>query len=648
MPISMTRRVFLGSVALSPMFAAASASAADVADTIYSGGPIITLDDKNPRVEAVAVKGGVILAAGSNAEVMPLKGANTRMVDLEGRTMLPGFVDSHGHISLGGLQAIAANLLAAPDGQVNDIAALQRVMKEWAGVNESIIRKANIILGFGYDNVQLAEKRHPTRDELDEISRDVPVMAVHQSGHFGSVNSKGLELIGFTAETADMPGGVIRRRDGSQEPNGVLEELAFTIAVFKLLGGIGKDGLKVLLEKGAEMWARFGYTSAQEARATPVIVEAIKEVGAAGGFKNDVGIYIDVLTDRDYILANVSNTYVNRARVMGAKLAVDGSPQGFTALRDKPYYDPVGNYPPGYKGYTVNKPEVIDQMVDWAYEKNIQVVTHCNGEGASDIFIGALKAASKKYPKGDRRPTLIHGQLMREDQVDSFKELGAMMSLYPMHTFYWGDWHRDHTAGPIDAENISPTGWAYKRGMMFTSHHDAPVAFPDSIRVLDATVTRRTRSGDILGPHQRVDVITGLKALTIWAAYQQYEETTKGTIEVGKLADLVILTDDPTAVPADDIEKIKVVETIKEGQTIFALTPEEQKKGELMLPGGKADTPFQRFVNVASMHRDLMRAKNPLIKDNAALLKAASAVPHDIGCIHKFMEEILESMTATA
>ena len=169
---------------------------------------------------------------------------------------------------------------------------------------------------------------------------------------------------------------------------------------------------------------------------------------------------------------------------------------------------------------------------------------------------------------------LIHGQFLREDQLDSFKALGVIPSLFPMHTFYWGDWHLDHTVGPEAGMNISPTGWARKRGMIFTSHHDAPVAFPNSMRVLDATVTRRARgSGRIVGPQQRVDVITGLKAMTIWPAYQHFEEQAKGSLEVGKLADFVILSKDPTAVAPTTIADIQVTETIKEGATVFRLAP---------------------------------------------------------------------------
>jgi hypothetical protein len=171
------------------------------------------------------------------------------------------------------------------------------------------------------------------------------------------------------------------------------------------------------------------------------------------------------------------------------------------------------------------------------------------------------------------RPVLIHGQFMREDQFDPLKAMNVIPSLFPMHTFYWGDWHLDHTAGPEVGMNISPVGWARQRGMIFTSHHDAPVAFPDSMRVLDATVTRRARgSGRIVGPQHRVDVITALKAMTIWPAYQVFEEQSKGSVEVGKLADFVILSKDPTAVEPTTIADIKVMETIKEGSTVYSLS----------------------------------------------------------------------------
>ena len=559
----------------------APASAQQTADSIWSGGPILTMNDKAMRAEAVAVANGKILAVGKRSDVMKLKGPQTQLVDLKGQTLVPGFVDAHGHVVIGGLQAISANLLAPPDGKVTDIASLQQTLRDWAQKNAAIVEKTKIIIAFGYDNSQLKELRHPTKEELDAVSKDVPVVIIHQSSHLATVNSVMLKEMGYDASSKDPAGGVIQRKPGTTEPNGTLEETAFFAAGPVVMGRVGPEGLKIFAREGAKLWASFGYTTAQEGRSSPQVADVMRQVAAEGGFANDVTTYPDVLIDRAYIKANQSNTYTNRFRVAGAKLTIDGSPQGFTAWRDRPYFKPVGNYPPGYSGYAAASAEQVMDAVQWASENGIQIITHANGERASDLLIAAHRAAQARFPKAkDLRPVLIHGQFLREDQLDSYKALGVIPSLFPMHTFYWGDWHLDHTVGPQAGMNISPTGWARKRGMIFSSHHDAPVAFPDSMRVLDATVTRRARgSGRIVGPEHRVDVITALKAMTIWPAYHHFEEKTKGSLERGKLADFAILSKDPTAVEPTTIADIKVTETVKEGKTIFRLEPGARADG---------------------------------------------------------------------
>ncbi|MGV6803632.1 MAG: amidohydrolase [Ruegeria sp.] len=558
------------------------ATAQQVADTIYAGGPILTIDDNQPTAQAVAVKDGRIIAVGDLSEIRDHQGDDTKIFDLDGRTMLPGFVDSHGHVVLGGIQALSANLLAPPDGEVTDIASLQTALSDWAGENADTVDRVNMIIGFGYDNAQLAELRHPTRTELDEVSDTVPILIVHQSGHLGVANSKALELAGITAQSENPPGGVIRRDDAGA-PNGVLEEYAFFGALVPMLENIGEDGMLAFARAGSQMWARFGYTTAQEGRSSGAIVQAARKVGAAGDLPIDIVAFPDVLESRDFIAANASRDYTDRVRVGGCKLTIDGSPQGFTALRDRPYYDPVGDYPPGYAGYSAITMEQLQDAVNWCFEHGLQILTHSNGEGATDMLIAAIDEARMTYGDPGNRPVLVHGQFLREDQVASLKRLGIFPSLFPMHTFYWGDWHRDHTVGPFNADNISPTGWVAERGMIFGTHHDAPVAFPDSMRVLAATVTRRTRSGDILGPHQRVDVMTALKAMTIWPAWQHFEESDKGSIEVGKLADFVILSDDPTAIDPETLSELRVLVTIKEDVTAFK-ADKGIKEGSLHLP----------------------------------------------------------------
>lgn len=578
------------------MLSASAAATQEIADTIYTGGPILTINDTQPTAEAVAVKNGGILAVGALADIAAHRGDATETFDLDGRTMLPGFIDSHGHVVFGGLQALSANLLAPPDGSVKDIASLQATLSEWADENADAVDRLNMIVGFGYDNAQLAELRHPTRQDLDQVSKELPIIVVHQSGHLGVANSKALENAGIDASSEPPQGGVIRK-DENGDPTGLLEEYAFFAVLVPMLTDLGPEGLAAFARAGAGLWASYGYTTAQDGRSSAGTVDTLKAVAADGELPIDVVAYPDVLEDREYIRANVAKEYTDGVRVGGCKLTIDGSPQGFTALRDRPYYDPVGDYPAGYAGYAAITMEQTQDAVNWCYENDIQIIVHANGEGASDMLIAAIESAQDEFGARGLRPVLIHGQFQREDQVDSYKRLGVFPSVFPMHTFYWGDWHRDHTVGPVNADNISPTGWIRQRDMMFGTHHDAPVAFPDSMRVLAATVTRRTRSGDILGPHQRVDVMTALKAMTIWPAWQHFEEADKGSIEPGKIADFVLLSADPTAVDPETLADLKVMATIKDGEVVYQAEKELQSDVRTS-PFATDPVVAQRFLDV--------------------------------------------------
>lgn len=557
--------LFSLSIAMLALLFEATAAAA-TADAVYHNGTIITINDEAPAAEAVAVKDGKILAVGSKQAVLGTLGAGTQQIDLNGKTLLPGFVDSHGHAYMIGVQAIAANLLPPPDGDGGDIAALQSLLIHWKETNQSTVRKIGWIIGFGYDDSQLAEQRHPTRTDLDKVSTEHPVIIIHQSGHLGVANSRALELAGVTSETENPEGGVFRREKGSQQPSGVLEEYAFFFVLSKLAANFDAEFNETLVEQGTRLAASFGYTTVQEGRATGDALAAMQRVAANGSLKVDLVAYPDILAV-DTI--QPTRAYDGRFRVGGAKLTIDGSPQGKTAWLSHPYFVPPEGQAKDYRGYAAIDDKTINAAIEKAYANDWQILVHSNGDAATDRFVAAVGAAQQRHPDVDNRPVLIHGQVLREDQVDQLKELGIFPSLFPMHTFYWGDWHRQSVLGPERAENISPTGWVLARGMRFGSHHDAPVALPDSMRVLSATVTRTTRSGYVLGDKHRVPVATALKAMTLWPAWQHFEEDSKGSIEVGKLADFVILSGNPLTVPEDQLAAITVLETIKEGTTVY-------------------------------------------------------------------------------
>jgi predicted amidohydrolase YtcJ len=554
----------------------AAAAFAQPADAIWSGGPIVTVNDAQPGAEAVAVRAGRIVGVGALADLRRrFAGPKTAHVDLGGRTLLPGFIDGHGHVTGVGFQAAAANLLPPPDGRNDSIAALQQTLRDWM-VATPWHREYGLVVGFGYDDSQLAERRHPTREELDAVSPELPLMIIHQSGHLGSYNSAALRKAGITADTPDPAGGTIRRRPGSREPDGTLEETAHMVTLMKVLPAIGEAQQVALFKAGQELYLRFGHTTAQDGRTTPADLKMFPRAAARGELKLDVVAYPDLLLNGDDPVLKgplTARTYKNGFRIGGVKLSFDGSPQGRTAWLSQPYFKAPQGQPASYAGYPTFKDEEAAAQVLRAFRNHWQVLIHTNGDAAIDQMLNAVEAANRQMPKKDRRPVMVHGQTLRLDQIDRVKALGVFPSVFPMHTFYWGDWHRDSVLGAERAANISPTGWLMQRGMMFSSHHDAPVALPDTMRVLSATVNRTTRSGAVLGPEHRVEPLVAIKAMTLWAAYQHFEEKTKGSIEVGKLADFAVLSGNPLTVPREALVDLKVMETVKRGRTVWRFDP---------------------------------------------------------------------------
>jgi predicted amidohydrolase YtcJ len=326
-----------------------------------------------------------------------------------------------------------------------------------------------------------------------------------------------------------------------------------------------------MVKKGLEAYTRFGFTTAQEGRAFPSDIDLYIAMAEANELTIDVVAYPDYWLARDKVANSpwLDRGGGSRFRIGGIKGNLDGSPQGKTAWLTEPYFVPPEGQDADYKGYPMLDEEKAHAMFDDAYAQGWQVINHANGDAAIDQLIRAARAATEKHGAADRRTVGIHSQVMREDQLDAYKELGIIPSFFGMHTFYWGDWHRDSVLGPERAAGISPARSALDRGMSYTQHHDAPVALPSSIAILATQVNRTTRTGEILGPEQRVSTLDALKSITIHAAYQYFEEDRKGSIEVGKLADFVILSADPLEIAPEELWDLEVLETLKEGQIVY-------------------------------------------------------------------------------
>ena len=534
---------------------------------LYFNGTIITVNENQPTVEAVLIENGKIIKVGSKDEVFELKDSETELVDLEGKTMLPGFIDSHSHIT-----AVAQTLMIVNLSEANSKEEFISMLKEYVKNNSP--KAGEWVIGFGYDNTKFENEEHPTKFDLDTVTTEVPIFVSHASGHISTTNSKALEALGYVGTDYEVPeGGVVRTVEGSNEPNGVLEENAcLAPEKRKIIPAPSIETLLKCIKKAQEIYSSYGLTTAQDAG----VDENLHQLLSLAAQKNELIMDVVGQAVRHVTLKLLKNEgtpkreYVNHYKLLGGKTWLDGSPQGKTAWLTKPYYEVPEGESKDYCGYGTQEDKEVTDYFKSLIENNIQVNVHCNGDAAADQFIRCYKKALEETgSQTDLRPVMVHAQTVREDQLDAMKELGIIPTFFLDHIWFWGDYHYDSVFGPERANRLSPAKSALRRNMNFTLHQDSPVKMPNQILAIHNAVNRQTQSGRILGEDQRLTVMEAIKALTLNAAYQYFEEETKGSIEEGKLADFVILDRNPLEVESSKIKEINVLETIKEGNTIY-------------------------------------------------------------------------------
>lgn len=556
----------------------------EYAEKIFRGGPILTMDDARRQVEAVAIASGRILAAGTEAEVMNTQNDATIIVDLKGNTLMPSFIDAHGHFMNAPQIVQWANVSGLPVGPVTCIADIVTVLK--GHVEKLQIKPGEWIIGYGYDVTNLSEGRQCSRDDLDPHFPDNPVMLIHSSNHGAVLNSRAFAEVGMDATTETPPGGLILRKEGSNEPDGLIMETAF-IPIFIDIPKPSEEALLDILDAAQQIYASAGVTTCQEGALNAKDLKFLRKAAEQGRFYLDiVGLpfVLEVPTLIKEYFPNFDGgpmeipdtasesfgVYKNRFKLAGVKLTLDGSPQGKTAFWSEPLLTDGPGGEKNWRGAPLFPPELVNQAVKALYDKEIPVFSHCNGDAAIDMMVDAARAAGVKADQ-DRRTVIIHSQFQRPDQLDAYVELGFSPSYFTAHTFFWGTTHVEN-AGQERAFFISPMASAIKKGLHCSNHSDFSVTPMDPMRMAWSSVTRQSREGEIIGPDERIDVWQALKALTIDAAWQIREEDSKGTIEVGKLADLVILDGNPMTVATDQMLEVKVVETLKEGVKVYPKT----------------------------------------------------------------------------
>jgi len=535
------------------------------ADRLFFNGQILTMDRQDSIADALYIRDGKVVAAGPQQELRKLIDAKTEFTDLHGKTVIPGFIDAHGHFPGSGIFALQVDLSSPPVGEITRMSELQAALADRAKTT----KPGHWIVGMGYDDTLLAEQRQPTRDDLDMVSTDHPIAIMHVSGHMAVVNTKALATLGIDRNTPDPEGGTIVR-DTDGRPTGLLQENAMLNYAKQFLNFGALDFLK-MVRTAAPEYARAGVTTSQSGGVSLEYLQGLRLAQLLNliPFRQVVWpTQVDVaeaLLDGSVSPKELSS---DRFTVGAVKIIADGSIQGYTGFLKYPYYTPYQG-DEDYRGKPNLPLPKLKKIITELHEAGLQIAVHANGDAAIDDVIEAFDEAQKAHWNPDPRLVLVHAQTAREDQLDAMQKLGITPTFFSAHVYYWGDRHRDIFLGPERAKRISPVASAARRGMRFSVHLDTPVVPMQPLLLWWNTVTRHTASGQVLGPEQRISPMRALRALTIDAAWQVFQENNRGSLEPDKWADLVVLSGDPLANP-EGIKDLSVLETIVGGRTIYA------------------------------------------------------------------------------
>ncbi len=528
-------------------------------------GNVITMEKEGGPADGIWVSQGVIRQVG-DFETLRREHPEAAVEDYAGKTILPGFVDGHSHLSAVAFGLLLFNAAPSPQGCCDTVEDLVREGKKYLA--EAGLAPGQWLLGLGYDNAVMPGECHPTRQDLDRISREIPVAITHVSGHLCAVNTRAMELLGYLGDHPQVPEG------GEVDPQGLLKETAFTHPdKAARMQGPGPEQMLAAVGRASRLYASYGITTVQDGRTTQRDLDLLLGAGKAGILLGDVVCYLDPGAAEKHLPRGGDpreNPYRDRCRMAGIKLYLDGSPQGKTAWLSQPYYRVPAGKEADYRGFPVQREEDVREFFLECIRNRWQPNVHANGDAAIQQMIDCWRYALEKAGTGrDLRPVVIHCQTASREQLHEMARLGMLASFFHDHVYYWGDYHYESVLGPERASRISPLRWAEEEGVPFSLHQDSPVVRPDVMLAVQNAVCRRTRGGRVLGAEQRIGVMEALWACTGAGAWQIFEENRKGTIAPGKLADFAVLGSDPRSVDPEAIREIPILATIKEGHSIW-------------------------------------------------------------------------------
>jgi predicted amidohydrolase YtcJ len=529
---------------------------------IFLNGKVITMNSKAPEATAFGVIGDRFWAVGSDDEIRKLADNQAEVVDLAGKTVAPGLIESHNHMSMYATTMLQADCSPNTNQSIEDVKGKIRELADRT-------KPDHWVKGWGYDDTLISDNRHLTRADLDEVSKQRPVFILHVSAHLAYVNSKALEIADVGPQTPQPDGGEIHK-DENGVPTGLLLEPGAINLVGQHIPSYTVSEFKEVLPKAIRHYHQFGITGTHDAAIgyggeAGEVCRAYRELEAEG--KLNLRVYLTIIEEqyqRLFELGLGTGFGSNFLKLGGVKLFQDGSIQALTAALTDGYLNK-----PDLKGDLILSQEVLNDLVEKYHSAGLQIAVHANGDRAIESVLQALERAQHLHPRNDHRHMLIHCQLASDDHIRRMKKLGVIPSYFVNHVYYWGDRHASLFLGPERAQRIDPLGSSMKEGLMFSLHSDLPVTPVDPIFSIHNAVNRTTRSGKLLGPAERISVFEALKTYTINAAYCSFEESIKGSIEEGKLADFAVLSENPLTVESGAIKDIRVEATTVGGRLVY-------------------------------------------------------------------------------
>jgi len=533
------------------------------ADLLLVNGKICTMDSDDSIVEAVAIKGNRIVATGSSVAVKKMARKGAKIIDLNGKTVLPGIIDSHTHPHNAAMNFLEIN---CRDTEIKRIKDLQiAVSKKAKALGPGKWVRAN-----GYNDSKLAERRQITRRELDEAAPDNPVCIVSDTGHQAVVNSKALEITHIKKETPDPAGGQIDR-DKKGEATGLLYETASKLVSDKIPEYTVeqvKEGLRQLWDQFSE----WGITSTHDASGQMLGIRGYQELLAEGVMKVRVSLMVSLRPwragseDMLYSLKSLgiaSNFGDEWLRVMSLKIMGDGSGAGGTAG----VFTPQHRGPQGL-GLMTTSPEDMERIVLDAHNSGLRVSIHSIGDKGIDIALDCIEKAQKAKPIKDIRHRIEHNSCCTPKQLKRIKKLGVVPSSSIGYMYGLGDQYAENF-GSERSRWLHPHKTMQEMGIVAGGNSDCPVTFYSPFYQIYAAVTRKTSSGQVVGPEEAISVMDAIRVYTLNGAYLAKEENIKGSIEPGKLADMIVIDRDILSIPVDEIKTITVLTTIVDGQIVY-------------------------------------------------------------------------------